>query len=175
MGMYLNPGNNLFKRALNSKIYVDKSGLISYINEVIDTEQEFVCVSRPRRFGKSMAAQMLEAYYTRGCNSKRLFQKLKIAEHRTFLKHLNQHNVIRLDIQKFLETERSLDNFIEEMEKAVLREIMEEFPVPDAMQALKENPVTVSELSNKLLYAVLKYPNHIMISLLRLAMILYYA
>ena len=66
MGMYLNPGNNLFKRALNSKIYVDKSGLISYINEVIDTEQEFVCVSRPRRFGKSMAANMLAAYYSNG-------------------------------------------------------------------------------------------------------------
>ena len=78
MGIYLNPGNNLFRRALNSEIYVDKSGLISYTNRILDTEQEFVCVSRPRRFGKSMAANMLTAYYSCGCDSKNLFDKLEI-------------------------------------------------------------------------------------------------
>lgn len=63
MGIYLNPGNIDFQQALNSKIYVDKSMLIEYANSVIYTEQKFICVSRPRRFGKSMAANMLTAYY----------------------------------------------------------------------------------------------------------------
>ena len=69
MGIYVNPGNTAFKEALNSMIYVDKSGLISYTNSVLNTKQKNLCVSRPRRFGKSMAADMLVAYYGRGCDS----------------------------------------------------------------------------------------------------------
>ena len=59
MGSYLNPGGGMFKACLRSKIYVDKSGLIAKTNEVLGTEQRFVCVSRPRRFGKSMAANIM--------------------------------------------------------------------------------------------------------------------
>lgn len=128
MGIYLNPGNVSFCKAINNDIYVDKTNLIAYTNSRIDKADCFICVSRPRRFGKSMAADMLTAYYSKGCDSKRLFAGRNVEEEKSFSQHLNQHNVIRLDIQKFLETERSLDNFIEEMEKAVLREIMEEFP-----------------------------------------------
>ena len=80
MGVYLNPGNDGFKMALNSKIYVDKSGLISYTNSVLKTEQRFVCVSRPRRFGKSMAANMLTAYYEKDIDSSEMFQGLSISQ-----------------------------------------------------------------------------------------------
>ena len=80
MGIYLNPDNKDFQRALNSKIYIDKSELVSYTNSIMNTEQQFVCSSRPRRFGKSMAANMLTAYYSRGCDSGELFQNLKIAK-----------------------------------------------------------------------------------------------
>lgn len=69
MGSYVNPGNAAFREAVNSRIYVDKSGLISYTNSVLSTMQKNVCVSRPRRFGKSMAADMLVAYYSKGCDS----------------------------------------------------------------------------------------------------------
>ena len=62
MGIYLNPSSIGFKRSLNSEIYVDKTGLIEKTNALLDTEQEFICVSRPRRFGKSMAVNMLSAY-----------------------------------------------------------------------------------------------------------------
>ena len=68
MGVYLNPGNGNFKTACRSKIYIDKTGLIEETNQMIDTQQRFVCVSRPRRFGKSMAAYMLAAYYGKGMN-----------------------------------------------------------------------------------------------------------
>ncbi|MCD8200548.1 MAG: AAA family ATPase, partial [Clostridia bacterium] len=66
MGKYLNPGNGLFQEALNSQMYVDKTGLIGYTNSVLSSRKKYICVSRPRRFGKSMAANMLTAYYCRG-------------------------------------------------------------------------------------------------------------
>lgn len=97
MGIYLNPGNIDFQEALNSKIYVDKTELMKYTNDVIRTEDKYVCVSRPRRFGKSMAADMLVAYYSRGCNSKEMFSGYKIADDLSFKKHLNKYNVIHIN------------------------------------------------------------------------------
>ena len=76
MGIYLNPGNEGFRQILRGK-YVDKSGLIALVNETIETPDKLICVSRPRRFGKSFAAKMLCAYYDRTCNSSDLFQNLK--------------------------------------------------------------------------------------------------
>lgn len=78
MGIYLNPDNIKFQEAVNSKVYVDKTGLIRYMNSVLHTTQKYVCVSRPRRFGKSMAANMLTAYYSHGCDSRELFAGLRI-------------------------------------------------------------------------------------------------
>ncbi len=101
MGIYLNPGNKSFQISLNSKIYVDKSNLIAYTNSVINTEQRFVCVSRPRRFGKSMAASMLAAYYGLGTDSGQ-FEHLAIAKDESYREHLNQYNVIFLNVQQFL-------------------------------------------------------------------------
>ena len=72
MGIYLNPENVDFQKSLNSEIYIDKTELIAYTNKKLNTEQGYICVSRPRRFGKSMAANMLTAYYSRGCDSRRL-------------------------------------------------------------------------------------------------------
>ena len=80
MGIYLNPDNEGFLTSVRSEIYVDKTELIHDMNRVLDTENKYVCVSRPRRFGKSMAAKMLAAYYSSGCDSYQLFQKYKVAE-----------------------------------------------------------------------------------------------
>lgn len=128
MGIYVNPGNTAFKEAVNSKIYIDKSKLILYTNSVLNTKQKNMCVSRPRRFGKSMAADMLAAYYSKGCSSEKLFAGKKAGEDSSFKQHLNQHNVIRLDIQQFLESKRDLDTFIDEIEYAVVEELIETFP-----------------------------------------------
>ncbi|MFR7954260.1 MAG: AAA family ATPase [Ruminococcus sp.] len=102
MGIYLNPGNNKFKRAVNSDIYVDKTGLIKYTNSIVDTLQSCVCVSRPRRFGKSMAADMLTAYYSKGCDSRELVSSLEIAKDENFEEHLNKYDTIFLNMQEFL-------------------------------------------------------------------------
>ena len=89
MGIYLNHGNEKFARAINSEIYVDKTMLIEYTNKRLNTMQQNICISRPRRFGKSMAVDMLEAYYSFGCNSEELFKNYKIAQCKSFEKHLN--------------------------------------------------------------------------------------
>lgn len=128
MGIYLNPGNTMFRQALRSKIYVDKTGLIAYANEVLDTEQKNICVSRPRRFGKSMAAHMLCAYYDRTCDSRAMFSGLKIAEDPSFEEHLNQYDVIFLNIQNFVTGAKNIDEVIAKLEKEVLRDIKEAYP-----------------------------------------------
>ncbi|MDE5823941.1 MAG: ATP-binding protein, partial [Lachnospiraceae bacterium] len=102
MGVYLNPGNDGFWRAVRSKIYVDKTGLIACTNELINTEQQCMCVSRPRRFGKSMALKMLAAYYSCGCDSADLFKGLKIESKESFQENLNKYDVIYLNMQQFL-------------------------------------------------------------------------
>ena len=97
MGTYLNPGNGSFVRILN-KTYVDKTGLLRLLNQTIDTPDNLTCISRPRRFGKSYAAQMLCAYYDKTCDSSGLFDGLEIAKDPSYVKHLNRYDVLYLDM-----------------------------------------------------------------------------
>ena len=73
MGLFVNPDNSAFQAALNAKIYVDKTELIHYTNSVLESTDAFICNSRPRRFGKSVTADMLTAYYSKGCDSEKMF------------------------------------------------------------------------------------------------------
>ena len=122
MGIYLNPDNKGFLKAVSSKIYVDKTGLIKYTNECINTEQQNICVSRPRRFGKSMALKMLAAYYSCGCDSRDLFKGRKIESEETFQKHLNKYDVIYLNMQQFLIRAKKQD-VTEYLERVVIADI----------------------------------------------------
>lgn len=128
MGILLNPSNSDFNRAINSKIYIDKSELIKYTNSVINTEQRFICVSRPRRFGKSMAANMLTAYYSKGCDSRELFGEYKISQTDSFEKHLNKYNVIHINMVEYLTDNDSVEEMISELNNAILFELINEFP-----------------------------------------------
>jgi len=98
----LNPGNDDFAETIRSEIYVDKTGLIAYTNKYLCTKQKYICVSRPRRFGKSMTLKMLAAYYSCSCDSGELFAGRKIESDSTFEEHLNQYDVIFLNMQHFL-------------------------------------------------------------------------
>ena len=131
LGNYLNPGNEKFYRAINSEIYVDKTGLIGYTNHVLNTMQQNLCVSRPRRFGKSMSADMLTAYYSRGCNSKELFQGLKISKNKDFEEFLNKYNTIFINVQEFLSRTNDIYKLIARIEKILLRDIQKEYPNVD--------------------------------------------
>ena len=126
MGIYLNPENDGFWEAIRSEIYVDKTGLIAVTNKYINTEQKYICVSRPRRFGKSMALKMLAAYYSCGCDSRELFAGRKIEKQGTFQEHLNQYDVIFLNMQQFL-IEAKKGEVTEYLEQEVLEEVLEKY------------------------------------------------
>lgn len=131
MGLYLNPDAAKFQEVVNSEIYVDKTGLIKYTNNVLHTLQKYICISRPRRFGKSIAANMLTAYYSKGCNSRELFSTFEIAEDESFEKYLNKYNTISVNMQKFLSRSQNIYEVIERMKKMVMRELKREYPDVD--------------------------------------------
>lgn len=135
MGIYLNPGNIGFRESVSSKIYVDKTELISYTNRVLGTKQKYVCVSRPRRFGKSMAAEMLAAYYGRSVDSHTLFNNLKIANDETYEKYLNQYNVIFLNMQSFLSRTSDIIKMKSLIEKSLLRDLLKAYPDIDYLDS----------------------------------------
>ena len=128
MGTYLNPGNGEFYNAVKkSKIYVDKTELLKFTNSVLCGEQKDICVSRPRRFGKSMTANMLVAYYSKGCESKELFDDLKVAEEQGYEEHLNKYNVIHINMIDFLSRAESMDGLIDYMQRRLLWDIKKEY------------------------------------------------
>ena len=127
MGSYLNPGSSAFEMALNSEIFVDKSGLINVTNRCIKTMQRFICVSRPRRFGKSMAADMLSAYYDREADSAALFEKLEISGQETYQKHLNQYDVLKINMQEFLSATQTVDEMLDMLSRYLIFDLTERF------------------------------------------------
>ena len=130
--IYINTGNTGFQSARNSE-YIDKSGLISIVNSTLFTERCFSCVTRSRRFGKSMAARMLCAYYDKSCDSRYLFADLQIAGDPLFEKHLNKYPVIYLDITSFVTRfkDESIMRHINEEMKADIHEAYPDVPVKD--------------------------------------------
>lgn len=127
MGRFLNPGNHAFQVALNSKIYVDKTGLLEYTNSVLDTEQALICNSRPRRFGKSITANMLTAYYSKGCNSEKMFAEMAVGRSSHFKEHLNKYNVIRIDVQWCSIDAGSVKDTVSYITKNIISELRTEF------------------------------------------------
>lgn len=127
MGVYLNPGNIEFKRIIKSN-YIDKTGLIGIINSKLGTKNNLICVSRPRRFGKSYAAQMLCAYYDCTCDSQDLFSGYNISEARFYKENLNKYNVIYLDITSFISNINStggdINGIVNDIQSAVIKEIV---------------------------------------------------
>ena len=128
MGGYLNPGSDLFGMALDSEIFVDKSGLIEKTNRCVRTLQRYICVSRPRRFGKSMALDMLAAYYNRGENSEELFDNLIIGEKESYHKHLNQYDVVRINMQEFLSAAGNVDEMLNMLNEYLIYDFREAYP-----------------------------------------------
>mgnify|MGYP001030827259 CR=1 FL=1 len=128
MGRFVNPDNSAFQVALNSRIYVDKTGLIEYTNSVLNTTNAYICNSRPRRFGKSYAANMLAAYYSKGAESEKMFSDLEIGQSEDFKKHLNKYDVIHIDVQWFLINCEDADNVVPYITRVVLDELREVYP-----------------------------------------------
>lgn len=128
MGFYLNPPADGFESVLKSEMYVDKSGLITYINSVLGSNRKLICFSRPRRFGKTFAAQMLAAYYSRGIDSRSLFENLKVAKDKEFYVYLNKYDVLFLDITWFISNADDIKETVSDIQKDVIEELKETFP-----------------------------------------------
>jgi len=117
-----------FAESLRSEIYVDKSGLIAFTNRKLKTKQKFICVSRPRRFGKTMAAEMLVAYYSLSCDSREMFSSLSIANDKSYAEHLIKYNVIFLNITQFLRGSNNIDDILAKIRSKVVRDISRIYP-----------------------------------------------
>ena len=104
MGVYFNPNNESFTRARNSQIFVDKTGLIEYLNKRLSTEENCIALSHARRFGKSHAAGMIDAYYSLGCDSSNLFDDTEIAKSPDYRKYMNKYKVINIDVSTYRES-----------------------------------------------------------------------
>lgn len=131
MGIYLNPGNENFKKILASGKYVDKTMMIKEIDRFIDEGNNYICMSRPRRFGKTIAGNMLSAYYSKGCDSRELFLPYKIADTPIFDEpegRRNRMNVIKIDMNGEYQTIRDKSKLIFNLEEKVKKELRREFP-----------------------------------------------
>ena len=143
MGMYLNLGNAGFQ-SIRKTCYVDKSGLIAFMNSILGTKDKLTCVSRPRRFGKSFAAQMLCAYYDKSCQSKELFIDLDIAKEESFEKYINRYNVIYLDIIWFICNCQDRKKVVSFIQKQVIQELRSFYPDAKMEETL---PMTLSRIN----------------------------
>lgn len=127
MGICLNPGQEGFEEALNSEIYVDKTGLIAYTNRVLGSARKNICVSRPRRFGKTMAAKMLAAYYDCDNDARDLFSGLKISGDKSFDQHLNKYDVFFFNIQHFCSYNKNSLDIGENLQKYAIKELKKKY------------------------------------------------
>lgn len=125
MGVYFNPNNGSFTKDRNYKIYIDKTGLLEYLNEQLETPKNCIAVSHARRFGKSHAAGMIDAYYSLGCDSTKLFENTKIAKCADFKKYMNKYNVIHLDISSFWDFYK--ENLVEKIIEYVYKDFKKDF------------------------------------------------
>ncbi len=129
MTMYLNQNNSKFQKYLKNKIHIDKSLLIKETNACFRAGSfKFMCVTRPRRFGKTLALSMLNAYYSKGCDSRELFKDLAIAKDPSFEKHLNKHNVLWIDLAKVYTGLKDPSLFVDELSRLLIAELAKAYP-----------------------------------------------
>ena len=123
MALYLNQSNEKFIEYESSRIFVDKSMLIKECNFSFGTTDKYMCITRPRRFGKTLALSMLNAYYSKGCDSKKLFKDLKISKDPSFEKHLNKHNVFLIDMASVYTNIEDKSQFVKKIKFNLLRDL----------------------------------------------------
>lgn len=148
MGNYVNNTEAGFQSIVNTGMYVDKTGLLEYMNGVLNTEEKLISFSRPRRFGKSYASHMLTAYYSCGADSKEIFDKLAISQTKDYEKHLNKYDVISLDISWFINISDNINDIVKSIQHDVIDELKEIYPnyVKDNTNALA---VVLQKISQK--------------------------
>ena len=154
MGTYLNPGNSGFTSIRNG-IYVDKSGLIGLVNQTLNTPRRLICISRPRRFGKSFAAKMLCAYYDKSCDSAELFKDLAISNYVEYQENLNRYDVIYWDMTGII-GEAAASDRVAYVKRNVVRELKEQYPQLEAVEGFAATLANAVEIAgNKFIVCIM--------------------
>ncbi|MBR3307927.1 MAG: AAA family ATPase [Lachnospiraceae bacterium] len=128
MGIYLNPKNENFAGTLKADVYVDKTMMLEVLNSYIDKENKYICVSRPRRFGKTIAQNMIAAYYSKGCDSSALFKGLKISTAEGYADKLNKYNVIKIDLNSEYQNTLKKEKMLTRLTSEIREEMREQYP-----------------------------------------------
>jgi hypothetical protein len=154
MGNYLNIGNSGFQ-AIRKKTYVDKTGLIAFINSTLGSKEKLTCVSRPRRFGKSFAAQTLCAYYDKSCDSRALFEDLEIASDPSFEENLNKYDVIYLDMTMFISDCENIKDVVKDLQQEVIGELSKVYSQVEVKPTLLKMLSGITEATgNKFIFII---------------------
>jgi len=152
MGTYLNTGNGGFESVLKNN-YIDKTGMIDIINKRVNTAKNLICISRPRRFGKSYTTKMLSAYYDYSCDSHELFDDKEISKLDGYEEHLNKYNIIYLDIASFVSDinrrDGNIKNVVNEIVESIRKELIEDCPELKDIRKLTECIIKYVEKTNK--------------------------
>ena len=143
MSDYIDYGNSDFRNVINSN-FVDKSGLLSFLNDNLDTENKFICISRPRRFGKSIAAQMTYSYYDRSCDSSKLFEGLEITKNPHYKTHLNKYPTIYIDWNRFANIPKN--KILNEAQKCFVADLKDSYPF---LQEQESFAAALAEINKK--------------------------
>ena len=141
MGIYINAGNENLRMALNSEIFVDKSLVLQKLCSLLNSTQRFICVSRPRRFGKTMVRDLMVAYFSKGCDSREMFSGLKIAQAPCFEDNLNKFNVIAVDLGAIYNAAANRNDVLKNLKTRLLKDFRKEFPNIDF-----DDQVSISEM-----------------------------
>lgn len=130
MAIYLNTKNSLenFIELYREKYYVDKSDIISLLNEKISSKSKYICITRPRRFGKTSVINMLGAYYTKYIDSKRIFDNLEISNRESYLENLNKYNVISISFNKLSDRGNTFSDYMKMIKTSLINDILEKYP-----------------------------------------------
>ena len=145
IGIYtcINQGDVDFLEAKRYEVFVDKSEMLIYTNCLLEHEGKYICISRPRRFGKTISANMVAAYYDNNCDAEKTFADLKITQHSSFLECANKYIVIKITISDYLSKTYDIDRLIDELKNDVINDLR--------MQYGYDHP---SEDLNKLMHSI---------------------
>ena len=130
MALYLNT-NMLYENyqeLCNELYFVDKSAMIEKLNARIRTTSKYVCVTRPRRFGKSKVVDMLGAYYSKAVEASNLFDKLQIADSASYKQHMNQYNVIYISFNRIPDGDFTYNDYIGLIRETLVDDLKMKYP-----------------------------------------------
>lgn len=130
LGIYLDSktGYTLYKNEAEKPYFVDKTKFLEELIPVVLQGSNYICVTRPRRFGKTVAANMIAAFFSRGCQAKDIFENLHISRMKEYTQYMNQYPVIHISFNDIASECVSYDSYIQRIERKLIRDLKQAYP-----------------------------------------------